>query len=56
MQKNLLNPETEMERRVLELNSSLLNLKNENATLDEKLAKESSEKLVNLLLVMVSRK
>ncbi|KAK4754408.1 hypothetical protein SAY87_002512 [Trapa incisa] len=43
--KKCVDTETEMERKVLDLNSFLLNLKNENAALDEKLAKESSEKL-----------
>ncbi|KAK4772788.1 hypothetical protein SAY86_014563 [Trapa natans] len=43
--KKCIDTETEMERKVVDLNSFLLNLKNENAALDEKLAKESSEKL-----------
>ncbi|PKI72967.1 hypothetical protein CRG98_006667, partial [Punica granatum] len=44
-QKKCADTETEMEKKVLELNSNLANLKNENASLDERLAKESSEKL-----------
>lgn len=47
---DLLNLEIEMEKKVVELNFSVANLRDENAALDEKLAKESSEKLVSWLL------